>query len=1347
MSARAISRLAVFFMSILLLGTMFTWSQATQSGSVSGQVTDQSGGVIPGAEVVLIDASTQAQLRTTSNAAGRFIIVSVPSGTYTMKVSHEGFTTQSLSNVAVTIGASVTVNAQLKVGSTKETVTVEAQTLTELATTNATVGNTIDSKTMASLPNMGRDVQALAVLQPGVTPSGYTAGAERDQNSYRLDGGNVSDDMGGDTITYNQNMVGQGGTQENGAVSGVVPTPIESIEEVKVSVAGQGIDFNSSAGSDVQMVTKRGTNSFHGSVYEYYFDSVFGGANSWQNNHTPSALFGTPYTPIVSNHRNRYGFSLGGKTYFFMNFEYLRFPNYGSFERAVPTAQLRAGVVQVANSAGVYQPYNLNPTPVTVGGVTYQPALCGAVSCDPRNIGMSSATNLIWNKYMPLPNDFSGASGDLFNTAGFLSSIKQRQTTNNYVGRVDHDFGDKNRFFVSYRYYKFQYLTSNQYDIGGGLPGDTLGQPVATAPRPQKPGYFIAGLTSNLTPSLTNDLRVGYTRNYWQWFDASPLANPLIPGEGGGPEISGETATPLLPYNINTQSTRTRFWDGHDYQLRDDLSLIKGNHLFQFGGSYQRNWDYHSRNDNGSTIDVNPTYLITSTGITMTNAAGQSVIPAAIPASNQGTYSLYYAEVLGMVAQSQVLYSRAGSALNLQPIGSQAFDQSIIPYYNVYWGDTWHVKPTLTVVYGMAYSIEMPPYEVNGKQIALVDASGNLVTASNYLAAKQSAALQGQNYNPQIGYALVGNVGSGLKYPYNPYYGEFSPRAAFAWNPSFSDGLMGKLFGQGKTVIRGGYTRLYGRVNGVDQVLVPLLGPGFLQGSACTAVLSNGTCGSGSPNASNVFRFGSNADGIVAPIIAPSATLPQPYFPGSNGYPNAGDPNTIDPNFKPNRVDSFQFSIQRAITRKLTVDVGYIGRIDKHDFQEINIDAIPTMMTLGGQTFAQAYAGLYTQTCTLSSPICAANFGGTLTAQPFFENLLGGANSSFCKGFANCTTAIVGASANQTFMKNNNVAGLWQALNNASSNIFGVKQTTIDEQNWANSANLTTALGYSNYNALYVSTRMADWKGITLQGNLTWSRALGTAQSYQATSSNTALNPWNLGANYGPQAYDIPIIFNLIGYYQPSLFKGRHDALGYLMSGWTFSQLFQAQSGNPSSVGSSTGNGNFSNTFGETAGPTSSISSTADGNAVSLQPYTGGNSRQSNVTLTSTCTTCLSGTTASNTTIGSNNPAGTGMWTNPGQIYSQFRPCVLGVDTNCGGYVGSIRTEPIWNVDATLSKDFAILKENRLGATFILQVTNVLNHMKPSGPSAGLTGPTTFGRITTQANTPRNMEFALRLHF
>src|SRR5260370_41478788 len=119
---------------------------------------------------------------------------------------------------------------------------------------------------------------------------------------------------------------------------------------------------------------------------------------------------------------------------------------------------------------------------------------------------------------------------------------------------------------------------------------------------------------------------------------------------------------------------------------------------------------------------------------------------------------------MGMVSQSQVVYTRTGSNLTLGPIGSSGFDQSIIPSYNLYLSDTWHLKPTVTLTYGLSYNLEMPPYELNGKQVSLVDPDGKPIVASDYLASRQKAALTGQVYQPVLGFATTPNI-KDRKYP------------------------------------------------------------------------------------------------------------------------------------------------------------------------------------------------------------------------------------------------------------------------------------------------------------------------------------------------------------------------------------------------------------------------------------------------------------------------------------------------------------------------------------------------------------------------------------------------------
>ena len=1188
-------------------------------------------------------------------------------------------------------------------------------------------------------------------VSAGTTLGGQAAGSPADLNTYQLDGANVTDDMGGNVTTYQTNMNGLGGSQTGGSPSGVIPTPIESIEEFKVSVSNQTSDFNNSSGAQIQMTTKRGTNQFHGAAYMFYFDNAIGEANSWSANHTPYT-YGSekfPDTPVdfPKNHRSRFGGALGGpllpkpwaggQWFFFFNYEGLRYPNAVVFSKTVPSALLRAGVIQEPNSAGTYLPYNMGSTPVTVNGVTYAPAVCPAGACDPRGLGLNPIVNDIWSQQMPLENNPLG--GDGYNTQAFLGSIRAPLTTNNYVGRIDHDFGDKEHFYVTYRDYKLVSLTTNQTDVGGVFPGDKFGVPVATAPRPQQPSVWTAGLTSVINPTTTNTAVFSYLRQFWQWGDNNGPAQGF--GLGGALEIGGESTGALIPYNVNTQSIRQRFWDGQDKTIRDDVTTLKGNHLFSFGGTYARNFDYHSRTDNGAGVNDQIAYLSTSSGI-FTGAGATQYIPSAIASSSQSGYESLYSELLGIVSSTQVMYTRALPSLNPLAIGTPATDKSVIPYYSVYFQDTWHMKPSFTLTYGLGWNLEMPPYEEQGKQVALVDSNGIPINTNAFLNQRLLASEQGGMYTPEVGYELVRQVGNGLKYPYNPYYAEFSPRASFAWNPHYTDGLLGKLVGNGKTVLRGGYSRIFGRLNGVDLVLVPLLGPGLLQGVTCVNPLMNGTCGA-SAGASPATAFRIGTDGLTAPLAAPSATLPQPFYPGGS-YPESVDSESLDPNFRPDHTDNFTFTVQRELNPHVQLEVGYIGKIIKNEYQATNLDSVPIYETLGGQTFASAYAQLYQQ--LIFNGVSAAS----VTAQPFFENALGGANSTFCKGYSSCTAGVAANYA--SLIKETAVSDLWNKIDSQSSWILPRStygQSFNGGAGQATSIDMNTSAGWGNYNALFATVRTNSWHGLTTTSNFTWGRAMGTATQVQASSSYTELNPFDLGANYGAQPYDIKFIYNLNMYYELPFYKGQHGVIGHILGGWTISPLFTAQSGQLTAITYSEGSCQGCEAFGEVTTPgTSALSADNNAfaeNAVGVGPYTGGNSAHYGV-YGSSGTNLVFGTASVGTLAHSGVNYGMNMFANPAQVYSEFRPCVLGLDTSCGGGGGYLRTLPTWNVDAQVVKDLGLYKE-RVGAQFFFTFTNVTNHFQPSSPGGSLTSPTSFGQITSQANNPRSMEFGLRIHF
>ena len=1306
------------------------WGQAVSTGTIVGTVTDNSGAVVAGATVTLIDKATGDTRTTTTNDVGKYIFQNVNPSTYTIKFKKSGFAELDVTNATVQVGTQLNENVQMKLGAVSTTVTVTESAGAELQTMNSTIGETLSGTALSSLPAVGRDASTFVTLQPGVSPDGSVAGAVVDQSTFTLDGGQNTNDMDGSMNVYTPSYANDPTGVVGGGPTGVMPTPIDSLQELKVNTANQTADFDSSAGAQVEMVTKRGTSSWHGTAYEYYLDNNFD-ANSWDNNNTG--------TPLPDYHYSRFGFAgggpiipksiWGGKTYFFANYEGFRWPNIGTYAKAVPSANMENGIL-------------------TFGGVNYNVA-----SYDPRGIGIDPEIQTMWKTYMP-QGTASGCAAlgggprcDGVNELGFVGNLALPQTSNFGVTRVDHDFGSKWHFNSTYHYYNEKRATNSQVDVGGAFTGDTLGTAVALSNRPQQSWLFTAGLTTNISPNVTNDFHYSYLRNYWAWDSANA---PPIPGTNaaGVLEPFGEFSTTALdPYNVNTQNVRTRFWDGHDNFLRDDITVLHGNHLFQFGGIYQRNWDYHQRTDNGGGINYTLTYLLgDSLGAGLVNMS--SIYGAGFNGGTETrTTDRDLAAVLGIVTDSQIAYTRTGANLTLNPPLTPAFDQSTIPYYNVYFSDSWHMRPSFTLTYGLGYTIEMPPTEAQGKQVEVVDSSDQLLDLQAYLKQRKAAALQGQVYNPAVGYALVGNTGSGLKYPYDPFYGSFSPRISAAWNPQFSSGgFMSELFGQNSSVIRGGYSRIYGRLNGVDQVLVPLLGTGLIQPVQCKLALASGTCGPATPDATTAFRIG--IDGNTAPIGAASPTLPQPLYPGFNNVAAAAGEG-FDVHFRPNVIDSFDLSIQRQFGPKLMLEVGYIGRRITHEYQPVNLNAVPYMMTLGGQSFSQAYAAVETAMGCASANF-ETNCGAavpTVAAQPFFETALAG--TGYCTGFANCTTAVV----NNEFSNfaTQSVWSLWSDLDKGGINGapgggtlpgFNFPRSMLNSpisstcgagtNNFGCSGQMSggvadnASIGYGNFNGAFVSFKTTDWHGITSQQNFMWSKALGTGAFVQATSEYTPNDAFNLSEMYGRQGFDHRLVYNLFIAYSPSIFKGQQGFVGRVLGGWSFAPIFTAGSGAPQ----------YCNTF------------------TDAQAFGSGDG--ANYFSNEQC--IFTSAPPSPTTHYTTNSDGThsvNLFANPDAVAATARAPILGIDKRDNG-VGPMSQVPYWNMDFQVRKSVRI--SERFGLEFDFSMLNVFNHVQlddqGTGPTGAFTDPldlslgaTGWGDISSQANSPRQFEFGARVNF
>src|SRR5262249_22546486 len=465
-----------------------------------------------------------------TNSAGQFLVPNMKPGRYEIKISKQGFQTAVLKDQTVEIGKQLTENVPLKVGVVTEEVTVNA-TAVQLQTLDASVGNVFDQVALDKLPSLSRDATAILLIQPLAAPGfntgaagsgegnltgGGIAGARADQNTFMVDGGDATSNTEGGGGYAQQAASGFAATPR-----AAIPTPVESLQEMRV-VTNNSNTFSRSSGGEVQMVTRSGTNAWHGAAYENNQNTDYN-ANTWPLNsarktgcltNDPSC-FGKPRGIWIDN---RFGGRLGGpiqkyKAFVFVMFEGQRFKKANPITRLVPSALMRQGILQFRDcSAGTISIVTgacIPNTPGTPSGVVRSYNLlgntgCGATGtspCDPR-FGIGPVTGLnpviqgIW-KMEPAGNNPS--EGDGLNTIGFDSSVPVVVNDNFAVTKFDYKFNDRWDLSTSYHYAVSDGVGSGQSDIGGLISGHTLGSPVATRTLPTQPRYLTLGTTGHLT--------------------------------------------------------------------------------------------------------------------------------------------------------------------------------------------------------------------------------------------------------------------------------------------------------------------------------------------------------------------------------------------------------------------------------------------------------------------------------------------------------------------------------------------------------------------------------------------------------------------------------------------------------------------------------------------------------------------------------------------------------------------------------------------------------------------------------------------------------------------------------
>lgn len=1285
----------------LLLGLLFfvagfllspgAHAQTAASATVVGTVTDQSGAAIPNATVTLTNVATNTSQTATSNGSGQYTFPTVTPGTYRVNVTKQGFKDAMVQNLVVDISKSYLVNVNMQVGEVSQSVTVEAGAGNNLETTTAQVGNVISASEMSTLPTLSHDAQELINLQPSVspgngnfpTPMARVSGAIDDQNTITLDGIDITDDLVG------------GGTW--------IPTSIDSVQEFDIGVTNPNATFGRSSGGQVSVLGKHGTNEYHGSVYWYTQNSALN-ANSWDLN---AAGVKQPHLDD-----NRGGVDFGGpiiknKTFIFANYELRRFPQSDEFTKAIPTANLRAGLLTFKDAAGNTNTYDL------ANSTACGPA--GGQLCDPRQLGISPTVSAFWN-LLPPNGNFLCAGCDGLNETGFRGTASAPLQTDNGILRLDHNFNDRWRFSGAYDYFR-------SIQIGDGAQFDVLNpnSPIALGGVFTRAVLASGQLTTQISPSLTNTFRFGWVRNWANDQVTTPeqsaaqlaaLSSNPVTGTASGvssdPFIAINPAEGLVSPVIENTATNSRFQDYFEksIQFNDEIDWIKGKHTLEFGTDDRHLPLLTDRADKvvgsiSSLVTIMDSVDGTGSFLKIPSAnspepCGGAVTTGCLPASQLPNWNQLYAGSLGLTDNTSILTVRDGN-LNPLPFGTPLSNNTVQNQFYFYGQDVWRLTNSLTVSYGLSYGWQSAPKDTLGRQTILInDVTGKPLIPSDYINQKMTAAVQGTIFNPLQAYDPVKTAHAPV---FNTDWGNVAPRVSIAWNPGFESGVLGHMFGNRKSVIRAGYSMVYDRESTIETVVIPMLGVGF--GQTINSVEPNcaGNC-SNSP--ATDFRVG--VDGNIPVPTVPAISNPVVPSAPFGELLSFQD----DPNMKVGRTNSFDLDIQRELPHNMLLDVAYIGHRASRLPTSMDIGDAPYMFKdqTSGQTFAQAFDAV---TNALQGGVSPA----TVPTQSFFENQLPGFAANNCGGGTN--TACL-ASIGPTLFTSGLTSTLFQTMD---LYLFGQGLPTYDNLQTLVSE-IRTYVGHSTYNALAVSLQKKTSAGLTFGVNYTLSKSLDQGLINQ-NNAGYYLNSYNIDASYGPSLYDRRNIFNADYVYQLPIGSGHrfhfNNGFDRVLSGWYWSGIFEAYSGLPNTVTES------SEVWG--------VSSILGGGVAAIPTVP---------------------SSRLNASVHSGVGGGTGLnvFANPSAVLADFRNVNLSTDGRDGD-ANPFRGLGLWNYDMTLGKQTVIREKTTVD--FSAQFLNAFNNVNFATPGLSLQNPSNFGEITgtqvpaNRTNSARWIELGLRVNF
>jgi hypothetical protein len=1136
-----------FAIMCCLLLAASAYGQTGTSG-VTGVISDQQGRAVAEATVTLTNVGTNASRSTKTTESGVYLFDLITPGEYRIEVEAGGFRKAVIENARALIGKQTEINIRLDIGQVSQTVEVSISAQEVLINTqDASLGNVFDSNQITQLPLEGRSLVDLLSLQPGATQEGYVTGSRSDQSNVTLDGVDINNAQTGNvTLPASTNTLVIGSLDRGNITAGpVLRLNSEAIEEFRVTTANGNANQGRSSGAQVNLVTKSGSNSWHGAAFEFYRGTIFE-ANDWFSNAS-----GVPRTPLI---RNTFGGALGGpivknKLFVFYSYEGRRDATSESETRLVPLSNLGKGIINYTYCTDTA----CNTTPqaslnLTQNQQAFQAAGINQAALD----ALASAAD----KYPA--NDTS--VGDGLNTGGFRFNAPAPILLNSHVVRLDYTLNSKQNLFL-----RLNAIHDHQ-TLAQWLPGSTSPQ-IWSHPR-----GLVGGHTWTIGNNWVNNFRYGYTRQAFT--------------QGG--DSNGNDIRFRFVFQPTSEShTLSRITPVHNFT--DDVSWIHGKHTLQFGANIRKISNTRVSFANAfDTAITNPSFYLgagdhisgdfqsylDANGLPGDENAGQSLNSIA-EVQNAAT------AIIGRFSQytANFTFNKDGSLLNP---GTPTTRDFATQAYEEYIQDSWKIRPHLTLTLGLRYSLERPVYETKGFEVQPT------VPLGTFFQQRIAASAQGVNFTDPIVINRSGPANGG-KPMYNWDKNNFQPRVAVAWSPNYSSGLLHSLFGDaGKSVIRGGFAMTndyYGQALAVDWDLNNTLG-----------FTSNFT------TAANTYD---TTPGNLAPLFAgfnqDVHTLPNVVVPGNLTFPlsqplDEGEriESGVDSSLHAPTEYIWNLTYERQMRAGTTLSVSYIGRMARSLLLHRDVTAFNNIRDpKSGMTWYQAGTLLEKQRQQNVDT-------GQIKSIPFFDNLfpanLVGVMNADATVQSDCGTDAVTPCFDPTWTPTQMFYGM-QSRGQPGDNPFAFfngndwtdTEAYIDSALFRNglptrfmqpqygSLAAWSTIGNSNYHALTVSLRQR-LSSLTMDFNYTFSHSLDDASGLQGEDAfgnfsngngSFVVNPLRQRDNYASSDFDIRHLINASAVWQMPFGKGRNfissdnRVLNAIVGGWQLAGIFRWNTGLP----------------------------------------------------------------------------------------------------------------------------------------------------------------------------------------